>query len=435
MAQANSTSTLDGLFKIVYADGPVHVVPEVSILQKKVKFESADKIGKSYNFPVILSNEAGVTYLAAGAGVSTLNDSVAAVLKEATVDANQIIVRGQMDYEAAAKAEKSKEAFKSATELLVMNLQETASKRVEIAMLYGRSATGLGTADSSVNASATTTTVTMLAAGWAPGIWSGLENASVNFYKVSDNSLISSAANAVFTVTSVDYENRKIVFTGTSTGISALDTALAAGDCYIHFKDAKSAEMYGLDAIITNSGSLFGIDASVYGLWKGGSYSAGSAALTVAKVLSAVGMSVSKGGLLGECDVFVSPKTFMNLSGTMTDLRRQNGGQKETTGIGGFETIELMGPNGKITLVPHPFLKEGEGFVVPMKQVRRIGTKEFTFQTPGKSAEMFLQIPDKNCYELRTYSGQAIIVLKPAQCTKITAIVNAQFAKIITVVA
>lgn len=424
MSQQNTVATLDGNFKVVYGDGPVNVIPECSILQKKVKFETADKIGKSYNFPVILSNEAGVTYLAAGSGVQVLNDSIAAVMKEVSVDANQIICRGQMDYEAAAKAEKSKEAFKSATELLVMNLQETASRRVEIAMLYGRSATGIGVADSSANINATSTLVTMLASQFAPGIWSGLEGALVNFYKVSDNSLVSSGADAVFTVGAVDYVNKTIKFSGTATGITALDAAILAGDCYIHFKDAKSAEMYGLDKIITNTGSIFGIDASVYGLWQGSSYSAGSAALTTAKILNAVGLAISKGGLIGECDVLLSPKSFMNLSGTMTDLRRQNGGQKEVNGIAGFETITLMGPNGMINLVPHPFVKEGEAFVVPVKQVRRIGSKEFSFQTPGRQNELFLHIPDKNAYELRTYSAQAILVLKPAQCVKITNITN-----------
>ena len=218
MAQTNTTSTLDGLFKVVYGEGPVKAIPTVAIIQKEVKFQTTEKIGKSYNFPVILSNEAGVTYLAAGAGVSTLNDSIAAQLKEASLDANQIIIRGQMDYEAAAKAVSSKEAFKNASELLVENLQETASKRLEMAFLYGQSATGLGTADSSVNVNTTSTNVLMLASGWAPGIWAGSENAVVNFYKVSDNSLISSAANADFVVTSVAYDPRVIKFTGTTTG-------------------------------------------------------------------------------------------------------------------------------------------------------------------------------------------------------------------------
>jgi hypothetical protein len=356
--------------------------------------------------------------------VTTLNDSIAAQLKEASVDANQIIIRGQMDYEAAAKAQGSKEAFKSASELLVMNIQETASRRLEMAFLYGQSATGLGTADSSVNASSTSTVVTMLASGWAPGIWAGSEGALVNFYKVSDDSLISSGDNAIFTVAAVDFVNRKLTFTGTSTGIGALDTALSAGDCYIHFKGAKAAEPVGIDKIVTNGGTLFGISAVTYGLWSGSSYSFGSAAATTAKLLNMAGYAVSKGGLMGEADIYLSPKTFMNLSGSMTDLRRQNGGQKETEGIAGFESITLMGPNGKLNVVPHPMVKEGEAFLIPVKQFRRIGSQEFSFQTPGRKDELFLHIPDKNAYELRLYSAQALVCLKPAQCVKATGIVN-----------
>lgn len=424
MAQQNTTSTLDGLFKIVYGEGPVHAVPEIAILQKEIKFQSTEKIGKAYNFPVILSSEAGVTYLAAGAGVVTLNDSIAAQLKEASVDANQIIIRGQMDYEAAAKASSSKSAFKNASELLVENLMETAAKRLEMAFLYGQSPTGLGTADLSVNINTTSTTVTMLAAGWAPGIWAGSENAVVNFYKVSDNTLVSSGVNADFVVGLTTFTTMKIIFSGTTTGIAALDTALAAGDCYIHWKGAKTVEPVGIDKIITNTGSLFGIDATVYSLWSGSSYPVGGA-ITVAKLLNGMSLPVSKGGLMEEVGVLVSPKTFTNLSGTMTDLRRQNGGQKETTGIGGFEAISLMGPGFRMNLIVHPMVKEGEAFAVPFKRFKRIGSQEFSFETPGRSGELFLHIPDKNAYELRLYGAQAIICTTPAKTVKFTGIVNA----------
>jgi len=410
--------------KVVYGEGPINAIPEVAILQAKVKFKQTERIAKAYNFPVILSSEAGVTYLAAGAGVSTLNDAIAAQLKEASVDANQIIIRGQMDYEAAAKAVASKAAFKNASELLVENLMETGARRLEMAFLYGQSPTGLGTADSSANASATSTVVTMLAAGWAPGIWAGTENALINFYKVSDDSLVSSGADAIFAITAVNFTDRKLNVTGTATGIGALDTALGAGDCYIHWKGAKGVEPVGLDKIITNSGSLFGISAATYSLWSGSSYGFGSGAATTAKIINMAGLAVSKGGLMEEADILLSPKTFTNLSGTMTDLRRQNGGAKETEGIAGFETIVLMGPNGKLNLVPHPMVKEGECFLVPMKRVKRIGSQEFSFETPGRKGELFLHIADKNAYELRLYGAQAIIVETPAKCVKGTAIVN-----------
>lgn len=428
MAQQNTTSTLDGLFKIVYGEGPINAIPEVAILQKEIKFQSTEKIGKSYNFPVILSSEAGVTYLAAGAGVSTLVDSIAAQLKEASVDANQIIIRGQMDYEAAAKAVGSKEAFKNASELLVENLMETASRRLEDAFLYGQSATGLGTADSSANTSTTKTVVTMLAAGWAPGIWAGAENARVQFWKVSDNA--AAATTNDFVISAVNFSNKTITVTGTATtGIGELDTTLGSGDCYITWYGAKTGtstwvEPVGIDKIITNTGSLFGIDAAVYALWSGSSFSFSSAAATVAKILNGVSLAVSKGGLMEEAAVLLSPKTYMNLAGTMTDLRRQNGGQKETTGIGGFESIVLMGPNGKLTLVVHPKVKEGEGFCLPFKRFKRIGSQEFSFETPGRKGELFLHVPDKNAYELRLYGAQAIVCTQPAKCVKFTAITN-----------
>lgn len=423
MAQQNTTATLDGMFKVVYGDGPIDAIPEIAILQSKVKFKSSERIGKSYNFPVILSSEAGVTYLAAGAGVTTLNAAIAAQVKEASVDANQIIIRGQMDYEAAAKSQANKAAFKNATELLVENLMETGSRRLEMAMLYGQSVKGLGVSASSTNATTTKTVITIQDAQWAPGIWAGTENAQINAYKVSDNSAIGSGADAIFTIFAVDYTNKKITVTGTTTGITALDAATAAG-VYLHWKGAKGVEPVGLDLIITNTGTLFGIDASVYGLWAGSSYSFGSAAVTTAKLLNMAGLAVSKGGLMEEADIVLSPKTFTNLSGTMTDLRRQNGGQKETEGIAGFETITLMGPNGKLSLVPHPMMKEGECFLVPMKRLKRIGTQEFSFETPGRKGELFLHVPDANAYELRLYGAQALICETPAKCVKGTGIVN-----------
>jgi len=429
MAQYNTTSTLDGLFKVVYGEGPVNAIPEISIVQSKVPFQERERIGKSYNFPVILSSEAGVTYLAAGAGVQTLNAAIAAVVKEASVDANQIIIRGQMDYEAAAKASAGKAAFKSATELLVENLMETGSKRLEVAFIYGQAPTGLAASTSSANVNTTETVVTVTAASWGPGIWAGLENAVLNAWKTSDNT--AAAASNDFVIKTVDFTNRTLRLTGVATtGIGQLDTAISGGGVYFTFKGAKTGtstwvEPVGLDKIVTNTGTLFGIDASLYSLWAGSSYSFGSAAATTAKILNMVGMAVSKGGLMEEVDFLLSPKTFMNLSGTMTDLRRQNGGQSETEGIAGFESIVLMGPNGKVNLIPHPMIKEGECFAAPLKKrFKRIGTQEFSFKTPGRDNEMFLHVPDANAYELRLYCAQALICTTPAKCVKGTGIVN-----------
>lgn len=420
MAQENTVTTLDGLFKEVYgATGPINLIPEIAYLQKRITFKEAERIGKSYNFPVVLSQEQGVTYLAAGAGVQTLESSVAAVLKNCEVDANQIIVRGQMDYEAAAKATTGKTAFMNASELLVENLMDSAGKRLEIAFLYGRSARGICVADDSTNINTTSTSVVMLAADWAPGIWSGLEGAKIQFYAVSNDALVSSGADSIFTVTSIAFDTRTVVVTGTTTGIGALDTALNSGDCYIHFNGAKTAEPIGLDKIITNTGTLFGIDASVYGMWAGSSYNM-NGAVTVAKLLLATSLAVGKGGLMEEADILLAPKAFTQLSGTLDGLRRYE--SKEKDAVAGFETMHIFGPNGKMVIVSHPMVKEGEGFIGPMKRIKRIGSQEMSFQTPGRKDEIFLHIPDKNAYELRLYMAQALVAETPAKCVKLTGI-------------
>lgn len=419
MAQYNTTSTLDGFFKVVYGDSHIAAVPENLYLVKNIDFREAEKIGDKFQVPVLLTREHGVTYLASGDGVTTLNDSVAAVSKKAQVDGAQIILRGQMDYEAAAKAQTSKAAFMNTTELLTQNLVESASNRLEMMFLYGQ--TGLGTTASSVNTDSTHTVVQLTSASWAVGIWSGMEGAQVNFYNGS--SIVSSGADAVFTIDSVDVDNKKLTISGTSTGIAALDTSIGSGARTIYFKGAYGKECAGLDKILTNSGSLFGIDASTYALWKANTYSAGSAALTMAKVLAAVAKAVGR-GLREDVVCLVSPTTWQNLNSDQAALRGYDKSYSASQAESGFEAIVYHGQNGRIEVMSHAMVKEGEGFIFPKKRVKRVGAQDLSFKTPGRSDEIFLHLPDKNAYELRIYGNQALFIEHPARCVKITSIVN-----------
>ena len=403
MAQVNTTATLDGLFKRVYGEDILRLQPDSAIIQKLVKFRESEKIGKSYEVPVILSSEQGATYMAAGDGAVTLNSSIAATLKNATVDAAQILFRGQLDYESAAKAEKSDKAFRNATELLIENLMESATKRQEIAFLYGQ--TGIATV-----ASLSSQVITLTTGQMAPGIWAGSENMIIDVYQGSTGTV----RQAGLVVSSVDLDLRTVTVTGTTTGIVSGDT--------IYFKGAYGKECAGLDKIITNSGSLFGVDASVYALWKGSVFGAGSAALTMSKILSAVAKAVAKGGLNEDVVALVHPQTWMNLNADQSALR--NYSDNSSKAQNGFNEIEYSGMNGKIRVIAHPFVKESECFIFPPKRVKRVGTREFDFNTPGRSGEMFLHVPDVNAYELRLYSGQSLFIEAPAKCVKINAIVN-----------
>lgn len=426
---ATSTTDLDGLFKTVYASEIEKLVPEASKLIQMVPFSADEKIGDHFEQPVILTYEHGVTYAGPDAGAFTLNDAISMKMKPAQIDAYQHLLRASMDYESAAKAASGGErAFKKATDVQVENMMESITKRVELDLLYGQ--IGVGVGDSSANASATTTVVTMVTSSWASGIWAGMENAKVQFFKQSDGSLVSSSTDAIFTVTSVDVDNKKITFTGTATGISALDTALAAGDCDIYFNGAQTSanvfnQMPGLVKIITNTGTLFNISASTYNLWKGNSYNS-SGALTLGKILSALALPTGR-GLDEKVTVLLNDRTWANIASDQAALRKYDASYDSERAKNGMRAITFYSQNGEVELQPYNCMKEGEALAIPLKQCKRIGATDITFTLPGSTPEnprFFRELADSAGFEYRVYSNQAIFVKKPARCLRITGIVN-----------
>ena len=423
MAQYNSPSTLTGLFKEVYGDDIKNLIPETSKLTKMFPFVEKEKQeGNKYHQPVIVSAEQGATYAAASAGAFALNDHIASTLQDAQVEGSQILLRAAIGYDAAAKAAKGKKAFADATELLVENLLESHTKRLELSILYGRSGLGLG--DSSVNASATSTVITFTTASWASGIWSGLENAVLNFYNNPADTLVSSGADANFTITAVSVSARTITVTGTATGITALDSALAStGQADAFFLGSHGAEMYGLNSILTNTGSLFNISAATYGLWAANTSSAGSAQLSMTKILNGISKAAQR-GLNESTVVLCNPDGWTNVMSDLAALRKYDGSYDRKKGDNGFESLMFYSQAGEIEVVPYNIVKEGDAFILPKKKVRRLGATEITFKTPGREDEIFLQLPSNAGYEIRSYSDQAIFLETPARATKITSIVN-----------
>lgn len=421
---ATTVSDLDGLFKVVYAGQLENLIPESAKLTKLIPFSNEEKIGKHYEQPVILSYPHGVTYAAPGDGAFALNDPIAPKTEPAQVDAYQHVLRDSMDYETAAKAQSGgQKAFRKATELSIELMMESLTKRVELDMLYGQ--VGVGVADSSANSTTTKTVVQLTTASWATGIWAGMKNATIQFYKVSDDTLISSGADSIFTVFAVDVQNRKLTVTGTTTGISALDTALASGDANIYFRGSKGKQMAGLIKILTNTGSLFGIDASEYELWQGNTVNIGGQ-LTLSKLLNALAIPAGR-GLDEKTTVFLNDRTWANVASDQAALRKYDARYDEERAKNGFRALTFYSQNGEIELIPWNCMKEGEAIAIPLKQVKRIGSTDITFTLPGGDPEnpkFFRELADNAGFEYRCYSGQSIFVVKPARTLYMSGIVN-----------
>lgn len=414
MAGENTTTTLTGLFKEVYGPDIIKIVPEANRLVKGIKFSEAEKLGKQYNRPVLLTQENGVTYAGADAGAFTLNGPLNAVMKNATLNSSQLLLQGRIDYEAAAKASKGKEAFADATELLVKNMLETIAKRLEIMFLYGQ--TGIGAVNANTSSS---TTFVVSAASWAPAIWAGLEGAELEIFSADGTT----KRGTTHVVSSVAFSTRTVTLASAAT-LTATDLVFFRSATTTTGSAFSHNECAGVDAILTTSGNLFGISNSTYSLWKGETYAAGGA-LTPTKLFTAVTQCVSK-GLMEDTVAYVSPKAFQNLANPFVDTgssnaRRVDASYSKNLEVGA-ESITLYGPAGKMVVQPHLFVKEGEAFVLPLKRFKRVGATDVTFNTPGRGDEMFIQLQSNAGYELRCYANQALFCEMPGRCVKITGV-------------
>lgn len=421
--------TLDGLYKSVYSNKIEDLIPRPMVLQQKIGFDTGKRIGKDYNQPVILSDEAGATYntqSVASSAAFSLNDAIGSVEQNAVIASSEIVMRSWLSYQQAARATSGGEAaFTSATELQVQNNLKSCRKRVELSLMYGgagSTAEGLATTASSSNVSGTVTNVTITAGSWASGIWSGLKNATVQFYD-SSNVLVSTGADSIFSITSIAAATRVIKFTGTSTGITALDSAIGGGACRVFFNGAYNEEAVGLVQIAKNTGSLFGIDAALYDLWAGNSVTL-SGAPTMGKFLGGLAPAVGR-GLDEDGILLVSPATWNDLNTNEAALRVYDSSWKKSEEENGAESICYYGQNGKVEVMPYLYMKNYESLFFVPGQNKRIGSVDVTYEQPGRGGRIFFDIPDKAGYEFRSYTDQAIFCQKPATLVYFSGFTNA----------
>lgn len=414
---AETQTTLTGLFKDVYEDVIVNLVPESSVFQKRVKFVPSDKReGRVLHQPVLLALPSGVTF---GIGLVALNNPIASQMGDAQITGAGMTLADRITYDVAAKAASGGErAFVEATELIVDALTQSMSKFIEIELMWGSSSLGtLG--QSSVNTgSGTTVTFTIDSAEWATGIWGGLENMSIDVY----NAGAKVNTNAAVVVSSVNPVTRVITGTANASDATTIN-GLAATALQLFPYNAYGNEMSGFYVILTNTGNLFNINAGTYALWQANTYSFASTAANFGKIQSMVAVATAR-GLMEDVGVFMNPTTFANVVTSQAGARRYDQSYKSKDMENGATGLTFWGPNGKIELIPHIFMKQGYCFTLPLKRCQRTGATDLTFTLPGMPGEFFLQVPGYTAYELRCYTLQAAFLNSPYKGVIGTGIVN-----------
>lgn len=427
MATYVTSSELDGLFKEVYSDKLENLIPQQAICTKMIGFSERAKLGNVYHQPVILTNEHGVTYADNDDDAFALQQSVALNSKDAQVEGYQMLLRSKIGYKAAAKAQAGgKKAFAATTGLVVKNMLESITKRLEIQLLYGQS--GIATVEDSTSVSGDATTILHISdASWAPGIWTGMENAYINVY--NGTSLFGTAGvppatgTADMQITAIDFDNKKITISGDSTVIGTINTAAQASGAALtlYFQNAYSKEFAGINKILTNTGTLFNINAASYHLWKSNAYAV-DGGFTVAKLISGMAKPVSKGGLDEKVELLINPEVWAEAMTDQAALRDYDYSYNKEKAEYGHKSITFYTQSGAIEVISHPCVKIGDGFVVPMKRLMRVGATDITFNNPGTKDKFFRELNDNAGFELRCYTDQALFCECPAKTLKLTGI-------------
>lgn len=416
MSSTNTVSTLNGLYKEVYAEKIKDLVPSAVKLVNMVPFKESDKqLGLKYNQPVLLGLENGITYGGSEGEAFTLNASVALPMRNAEVKGHEMVLRSTISVGAASRSITSKNAFENGTKLLFGNMMKSMYHRLEIQLMYGQS--GIGIVESISGGSNEVCKVEDHE--WASAIWNGSKGATIDFYDATSTTLRGSAA-----VVSVDYATHEVTFDTDLVALGVIATDKA------YFQGAKGKEFIGLHEISQVSGTLFGIDNTTYDLFKGNTvdvgtdFAGGEAVLSFDKVEESIAAAMDKG--LGEEEVTVicSTRSWNNLLTEQAAKRQYDSSYSSAEVEQGSRAIKFYGQNGTIRIVASTFCKEGYAYAFCEKELHRVGSSDITFELPGYEGEVFRILDDANGFELRAYTDQALFCSRPACVTLLRYIKN-----------
>jgi hypothetical protein len=391
-------------------------LPEENTIADFFPFVKQDqRPGIAFNIPIVVSLEHGQTADNTGTAFA-FNSAVDSVLQNAQIDGATIGIIGNIPYDVSFKSRNGAGngsaggAFRTAFELKTDLLMKSMEFYREISLLYGCGSGSAITCDIGVVAGATGTNlgsgmqVQFTAKTWAPGIWSNMLNAKVDFY-ASDGTTPVSGGSAGAGVTSVNADTATVGFT-----LAASTAVIAAGHRVV---------MTGWRT--KSCGTLFNINAATYPMWKALQFLAINTTLNRARVLGIMAR-LFPNGLTQGGSLFVSGPTFADLAEEADSLQRYTGNTDEVKRQG-VNQLVYKSPAGEVTVKLHKYMKQGEAMFFPTGNGKRVGSTDITFRGEGQDW-FFLELPTNAGCQLRIMSNQAPLLTMPFRCAIITGIVN-----------
>jgi len=431
-----SISNLDysGLFKKVYGS-KTDLLPSGFPFQKLLQSKKTG--GESHQEAIQLSHENGVTLIGESGEISNFEDAAAGVVKQASIKCKEIFLSSALPTGAISSSTGGGDkAFYSATkDRVAANIAAHSRFREQLA-LYGQSnglgrvsylsgdfrdvtfADGGGTIGGVVitaGINASSKVIMLEPSDIASGIWQGAEGMAIEQIDASDNT-VADGGDASGKVTAVDLRNGLITVDFTPV------SATAEGSHYLALKNQNTEkDMHGAKKILTNNGTLFGINAATYGMWKGTNAEI-DGKLTFSK-LAEVLEQLCDFGLTKDVEVQISFESWKTIL-TEADALRQTDSSYDSKKITrGHESIAFHFVNGVARIQPNRFVRRGDAFIFAQDDWKMIETAGIGFKVPGADdGDLMIKPITNNSYVYRSYSAGQPLCLAPKRSAFLTGI-------------
>lgn len=430
MSQSVTNDQVVNLFKRVYG-GAHDLRPKTSVLDDIFSFSPRERTGDFYIEGLSLNDEVGYTLAGTAQDAFSINPAVAGSFRQLQIQGSQTVVSTVLSWGFMSRsAGQGKEAFYEGTKYVMKNNLESHNKMVNVLKLYGQSDEGLGTVS---YASATYRGVSFTDGTGTLTKKDGSTIAFTNGVNTAEKAILLSPgqfASGIFVsrkgaaILQLD-SNDAVVASGSLTGwdstlgIVYVDftpvAATAIGSHKLAFRGMEdSKEIVGVHKILTNSGTLFGINASTEPLWSGTVMDLDGKALSLKAVLEGLADGVNAGGLSGDLDVLVNPRSFSRLSDNEAFYRR-HGDPHNSTAKAGYKSLEFDYSEGSVRVHGCPLVKEGDAFGLVKSHWLCGGSQLPSFRVQGINQDVIQPLSDQAGFSVRSYADQFLLCRQPAK--------------------
>lgn len=466
MAATAGFAELIGDFKDAWQDNVVETYRNIVPLLASAQFKEVEQVGKTMHVATRLTYEGGTTFAAAqttvGDGSSTYVGPRAGQVADVYVEGMQVHARSRITYEAIASSMADvnatgpdrKKAVQAATRLVMDGILQGTLKKLETLMLHGRE--GIGQLDSANTLSSVVATtyesvsgfaidLPVSAATWAEAIWAAFEGHTFDLFantsglpsgtklNTATNTLLTGGSNqtgyiliAVNPATPLSggaTSGRVLRFwhsSGTAaapgTGVIGGWTTPSAGtqDQHICFESGGPAnEFVGLGLMAQNQGTLFGVSAAAYNMWKGNLVTS-APNLRLSGLIRYLKTPINFGAQGKTIRAVVPTELFAQFANDESTLRRY----ASVTGSAenGFDSIKMYLPmQGQLEILGHALQKDGVVTCYTVDEVKRIGAQDVDFVKRGKggSGDLVMEVADRPQSELRIFAKFAPVCSTP----------------------